>query len=166
MDATFAQLVDEAARAAGLNDYQLSAAIGLLPGHKVFSAKQIGRLRRGEQRTVPAAVLWRLVEVLDLDPVRAWKAALEAADMLPPQLTPEQFEELRTLMARPSEPALARVGGSGTPLAASQRNTHKTAPTTKGRPRGNSCYSYRTGHRRRLRKRLLGPAHIGQRVAA
>jgi transcriptional regulator with XRE-family HTH domain len=153
MDATFAQLVDEAAQAAGLNDYQLSAAIGLLPGHKVFSAKQIGRLRRGEQRTVPAAVLWRLVEVLDLDPVRAWKAALEAADMLPPQLTAEQFEELRTLMARPSEPALTRVGGGGTPLAASLRKA-TTAPTTKGRRHGNSCFP-------RLRS-----GHIRQKVAA
>jgi hypothetical protein len=153
MDATFAEMVDSAAGAAGLNDYQLSAAIGLLPGHKVFSAKQIGRLRRGEQRTVPAAVLWRLVEVLELDPVRAWKAALEAADLLPPQLTAKQFEELRTLMARPSEPALARVGGSDPPLAASLRKA-TTTPTTKGRRRGNSCYL------------LLRSAHIGQRVAA
>jgi len=92
----------------------------------VFSAKQVGRLRRGEQRTVPAAVLWRLVDVLDLDPVRAWKAALEAADMLPPQLTAEQFEELRTLIAHPQEPALAQaVGGSGTPTAPSLRPVHR-----------------------------------------
>jgi transcriptional regulator with XRE-family HTH domain len=163
MDATFAEMVDEAAKAADLNDYQLSAAIGLLPGHKVFSAKQIGRLRRGEQRTVPAAVLWRLVEVLDLDPVRAWKAALVAADMLPPQLTAEQFEELRTLMARPSEPALARVGGSDPPLAASLRKA-TTTPTTKGRRRDNSCFRsvdlIHAGQRRRRSHEPVQAGHV------
>jgi hypothetical protein len=70
MEETFADLIDRKAREAGLNDYQLSAAIGLLPDNKVFSPKQVNRVRMGDQRLIPAAVLWRLVEVLDLDPRR------------------------------------------------------------------------------------------------
>ena len=48
MDGNFAELVDEAARGLGLNDYQLSAAIGLLSNKRVYHPKQVGRLRRGE----------------------------------------------------------------------------------------------------------------------
>jgi hypothetical protein len=66
MDATFAELVDRAAEQAGLNDYQLSAAIGLLPpGRRVFCSKQVARLRRGEQRHVDPDLVTRLIEVLN-----------------------------------------------------------------------------------------------------
>jgi hypothetical protein len=50
MDGNFAELVDDAARGLGLNDYQLSAAIGLLEGNRVYSPKQVHRLRAGEVR--------------------------------------------------------------------------------------------------------------------
>lgn len=108
MEETFADLIDRKAREAGLNDYQLSAAIGLLPDNKVFSPKQVNRVRMGDQRLIPAAVLWRLVEVLDLDPAEAWKKALEAIDLWPADLTAEQ---LRTL-TRPAVPALATAASA------------------------------------------------------
>jgi hypothetical protein len=136
------------------SDYTLSSAIGLLPGDKSFNAKQVWRLRRGERQQLNHELVGRLIQILDLDPPEAWSAS----GLLPPEIT---AEELRTLMARPSEPALTRVGGGDTPLAASLRKA-PTPPRTEGRRRGNSCFPRRPGHRRRL----LGPAHIGQRVAA
>ena len=78
---TFAEMVDEGARQAGLNDYQLSHAIGLLPGRKVVNAKQVGRLRRGEQRHYSPELVARLIEILpalrdeDGKEEEAWKAS-------------------------------------------------------------------------------------------
>lgn len=88
---SFGALVDDAARAAGFNDYQLAGAIGLLPGRKVFSPKQVARLRRGETQSVSRALVQRLIEVLELDPGEAWAAS----GLWPPGLTPEQYKELR-----------------------------------------------------------------------
>lgn len=88
--ATFAELVDEAARSKDLNDYQLSAAIGLMPGNKVCSPKQVRRIRDGEQVNYARDLVERLIIVLELDPVRAW----ELADKWPPGLTGEQVRDL------------------------------------------------------------------------
>jgi len=85
MDA-FATLVDDAARAAGLNDYQLSALIGLMqPGNRVFGPKQVARLRRGRQRHYDGVLVRRLIEVLELKPTEAWAAVLEASGLEPPE---------------------------------------------------------------------------------
>jgi len=88
--ATFAELVDNAAQAKDLNDYQLSAAIGLMPGNKVCSPKQVSRIRNGEQVNYSRDLVQRLIEVLDLDPAEAW----ELADKWPPGLTGEHLRDL------------------------------------------------------------------------
>jgi len=149
----FGQYIDRTIRDKGWPQGLVAVKIGTLPDGRYFNDKGIERIRTGGRR-LDHMLVERLIEVLDLDPAEAWSAA----GLLPPEIT---AEELRTLMARPSEPALTRVGGGDTPLAASLRKA-TTAPATKGRPRGNSCCPRLPGHRRRL----LGPAHIGQRVAA
>jgi hypothetical protein len=87
---TFADLVDQAATAMDLNDYQLSSAIGLMPGKKVCSPKQVGRIRRGQQVNYSRDLVRRLIEVLDLDPELAW----ELADKWPPGLTASHVRDL------------------------------------------------------------------------
>jgi hypothetical protein len=93
---TFAELVDGAAEGKGLNDYQLSAAIGLMPGNKVCSPKQVDRIRKGEQVNYSRDLVQRLIEVLDLDPVRAW----ELADKWPPGLTADDVHKLGLFTGR------------------------------------------------------------------
>lgn len=88
---TFAQMVDGAADAKGLNDYQLSAAIGLMPGNRVCSPKQVGRIRKGEQVNYSRDLVQRLIVVLDLDPEDAW----QAAGVWPPDLTADELRKLR-----------------------------------------------------------------------
>jgi hypothetical protein len=112
----FARLVDKAATDAGLNDYQLSAAIGLMqPGNRVFGPKQVGRLRRGEQRHYDRQLVARLIEVLPaLDPAEAW----HAAGLWPPGLEPEDLPNLSESRAARVE-AARRVASEGAPAAAS-----------------------------------------------
>ena len=93
---TFGEMVDRAATRLGLNDYQLSFAVGLLPGKKGVSSRQIGRMRAGEQRNYPRPLVARLVQVFgwDADPdmeLKAWKAA----DRWPPGLDPDVISERR-----------------------------------------------------------------------
>ena len=64
--ATFAEQVDHYAARAGLNNYKLSLAIGLLPGNVGFSAKQVERLRKGTQRPTTEGLVERLIEVFEL----------------------------------------------------------------------------------------------------
>ena len=75
MSGNFAELVDGAAQHLGLNDYQLSAAIGLLEGNRVYSPKQVHRLRVGEVRHPDPELVERLVAILHLDPNEAFAAA-------------------------------------------------------------------------------------------
>ncbi len=91
MDGNFAELVDRAARDLGLNDYQLSAAIGLLKGNRVYSPKQVGRLRRSEVRHPDPELVDRLVQVLNLPEEEAW----HAAGVWPPDLTVEGYRRYR-----------------------------------------------------------------------
>jgi hypothetical protein len=105
MDTTIARLIDDAAQAAGLNDYQLSAAIGLLPGNRVISPKQVARMRRGEQKHYDQQLLRRLTEVFPkLDSDELWLAALEAANLRPSGLTVEHLRRFRELTAVGAEP--------------------------------------------------------------
>jgi hypothetical protein len=115
MDA-FAKMVDDAARAADLNDYQLSAAIGLMqPGNRVFGPKQVARLRQGRQRHYDRQLVGRLLEVLpDLDPVQAW----HAAGLWPPGLDPEDLRDISELRATRAE-AARRVASEGAAASAS-----------------------------------------------
>jgi hypothetical protein len=83
-------MVDRAARERNLNDYQLSAAIGLMPGNRVCSPKQVARIRAGEQVNFRADLVQRLIDVLELDPAEAW----QLAGVWPPGLTAEQLREL------------------------------------------------------------------------
>jgi hypothetical protein len=87
---SFAEMVDTAATAKSLNNYQLSAAIGLMPGNRVCSPKQVDRIRNGEQVNYHRDLVQRLIDVLDLDPAEAW----ERAGVWPPGLTAEQLREL------------------------------------------------------------------------
>lgn len=91
----FAELVDEAARKEGLSDYQLSHAIGLLPNRKVVDAKQVARLRRGEQRTYPRALVTRLIEILPGLQDRE-EEVWHAAGVWPRDLTIEGYRRFRT----------------------------------------------------------------------
>lgn len=90
--ATFAEMVDAAARARGLNDYQLSAAIGLMPGNRVCSPKQVRRIRNGEQVNYHRDLIERLIVVLKLDPADAW----ERAGVWPPGLTADELRDLES----------------------------------------------------------------------
>lgn len=90
MDGNFAELVDGAAQHLGLNDYQLSAAIGLLSNRRVYSPKQVGRLRRGEVVHPDPELVERLVTVLHLDPSEAFAAAR----VLPHGFSAEHFRRL------------------------------------------------------------------------
>ena len=153
MSADFGRIVRTAMQEQGLSQGKVAVLVGVFDSDRYLDATQVRLLTTGERRPTRGLVE-RLIAVLDLDPPTAWAAA----GLLPPEIT---AEELRTLMARPSEPALARVGGSDPPLAASLRKA-TTPPRTEGRRRGNSCCPRLPAHRRRL----LAPAHIGQRVAA
>src|SRR6266567_4511943 len=95
MDGNFAELVDRAARDLGLNDYQLSAAIGLLPGNRVYSPKQTHRLRAGEVVHPPRDVVQKLIDVLDLPEEEAW----HAAGLWPPDLDLESYRRFRHQLA-------------------------------------------------------------------
>jgi hypothetical protein len=90
MDGNFAALVDGAARDLGLNDYQLSAAIGLLKGNRVYSPKQVHRLRAGEVVNPGPELVERLVTVLHLDP----NVAFAAARVLPHGFKADHFRRL------------------------------------------------------------------------
>jgi transcriptional regulator with XRE-family HTH domain len=154
----FGELVDTARSAKGWSLARVGVAVGVLPTGKVLNENQVKRILEG-RRGLDRYIIERLIDELQLDPDEAWYAT----GLRPPWATVESYRELRKVS--PPEPALAHAtGGSDTPPAPSLRKA-RTPPRTEGRRRGNSCYSYRTGHPRRLRKRLLGPAHIGQRVA-
>ena len=90
--ATFAEMVDAAADAKGLNDYQMSAAIGLMPGNRVCSPKQVRRIRNGEQVNYHRDLIERLIAVLDLDPADAW----QRAGVWPPGLTADELRDLES----------------------------------------------------------------------
>jgi hypothetical protein len=126
----FARLVDKAATDAGLNDYQLSAAIGLMqPGNRVFGPKQVGRLRRGEQRHYDRQLVARLIEVLPaLDPAEAW----HAAGLWPPGLEPEDLPNLSERAATRRTTAASRVAShdEGAAAAASPLTADQRKPTT------------------------------------
>lgn len=91
MSSTFGELVEEASRQKGWSDYQLSAAIGLLPGSRVFNPTQIRRLRRGERQNLSRELVERLIEVLDLPEDEAW----HAAGLWPPDLDVEGYRRFR-----------------------------------------------------------------------
>lgn len=96
MDGNLGELVDEAARDLGLNDYQLSAAIGLLEGNRVYSPKQVGRLRRGQVKHPAPEVVERLVVVLRLDAAEAFAAAR----VLPAGVDAEMLRKLDIFASR------------------------------------------------------------------
>jgi len=116
---TFAELVDQAARTKGLNDYQLSAAIGLMPGNRVCSPKQVSRIRKGEQVHYNPDLVSRLVEVLDLDADPETEAAAWfAAGVKAPWMTQDDYREIvsrrrrsdRQLEVVPAKPATVLRG--------------------------------------------------------
>jgi hypothetical protein len=157
----FGRLVDRAIHEHGMSQARLAVLVGELPDGKVLNETQVRRIREGGRR-LDHVLVSRLIASLNLDPNEAWPAA----GLAPPQLTPEHLRQLELFTRRPTEPALTRVGGSDTPPAPSLRPVRRAPVTTQGR-RDNSCYgrSYRI-HAGQRRRRLLEPAHIGQRVAA
>ena len=106
---TFAEMVDQAAGELGLNDYQLSAAIGLMPGNRVCSPKQVSRIRKGEQMNYRPELVERLVAMLKLDAAQAWAAS----GVLPPEVT---AEDLRAIWERRATRALTAVGRVAKPV--------------------------------------------------
>jgi len=132
---TFAEMVDEAAIRLDYNDYQLAGAVGLLPGKKVVSSKQIARLRAGEMRNYPRPLVARLIEILGLDTdpetglkdpeleLKAWKAA----DRWPPGLDPEDvISELRATRTKAASRVASQAEGAHVAAAASSSSD----PTT------------------------------------
>jgi len=105
MARTFGEMVDEGVRQKGWSDYQLSAAIGLLPGEKAFNATQVRRLRRGERRNVTHDLVAKLIALLDLDPAQAW----HAAGLWPEGLDPEDLRDISELLATRRMTAAGRV---------------------------------------------------------
>lgn len=91
MSKTFGELVEWGSRRKGWSDYQLSAAIGLLPGDRPFNPTQIRRLRTGERQHLSRELVERLIEVLGLDPEEAW----HAAGLWPPDLDLEGYRRFR-----------------------------------------------------------------------
>jgi hypothetical protein len=149
----FGRLVDRAIRDHGLSQSDVGIDVGRLPDGRKLNEKAVERIRQGGRR-IDHMLVARLIEVLDLDPAEAWAAA----GLWPPDLELSEYRRLREA-GRPAEPALAHaVGGSEPPRPSSLRNTD----SPDGRRRGNSCFPRLPGHRRRL----LEPAHIGQKVAA
>jgi hypothetical protein len=126
---TFGEMVDRAATRLGLNDYQLSFAVGLLPGKKGVSSRQIGRMRAGEQRNYPRPLVARLVQVFgwDADPdmeLKAWKAA----DRWPPGLDPDVISE--RLTARQAAATRAAQQSEGASFAATASSADRDISTT------------------------------------
>lgn len=105
MPKTFGELVEEGLDRKGWSDYQLSAAIGLLPGDKAFNPTQIGRLKRGERRTLSRPLVAKLIDLLDLDPIPAW----HAAGLWPEGLEPEDVGDLSDRLATRRMTAAGRV---------------------------------------------------------
>lgn len=68
-------MVDAAMRQQRIGDAKLSVLIGLSPAGRVYDRKQVTRLRRGEVRYVPGWLLDRVIEVLGLQPLEAYRAA-------------------------------------------------------------------------------------------
>jgi transcriptional regulator with XRE-family HTH domain len=152
--ADFGKLVERHMQAKGLSQGRLAARLGEFDDGRYFDATGIRLLIQGK-REIDDELFSRLVELLDIDPAEAYFTL----GIWPADLTLVEYRRLRE-SGRPAEPALTRVGGSDTPLAPSLRKA-RTAPRTEGRRRSNSCCPRLPAHRRRL----LGPAHIGQRVA-
>jgi hypothetical protein len=98
---TFGAMVEEAARRKGWSDYQLSAAIGLLPGDRPFNPTQIRRLRRGERQHLTQELVQRLIDVLGLDPPEAWAAS----GLLPSGVTADMIRRLPVFDGMMSAPA-------------------------------------------------------------
>jgi len=106
MTGNFAEMVDGAAQRLGLNDYQLSAAIGLLEGNRVYHPKQVHRLRTGQVRHPDPEVVERLVTILRLDP----NEAFAAARVLPHGFDAEHFRKL-AFFTIPTDNLTARYVG-------------------------------------------------------
>ncbi len=111
MDGNFAALVDGAARDLGLNDYQLSAAIGLLAGNRVYSPKQVHRLRAGEVRHPDPELVKRLIHVLRLPSDETY----HAAGIWPPDLDLESYRRYRQLVT--STPRAVSPGTVALPVS-------------------------------------------------
>jgi hypothetical protein len=96
---SFAELVNHAMEREGLtSDYQLSSAIGLLPGKKPFNARQVNRLREGKRKSLPPVLVARIIEVLHFTPEeaeQAWDFALKERGLSRDDLTDEGFERFR-----------------------------------------------------------------------
>ena len=129
--ADFGKLVERHMQAKGLSQGRLAARLGEFDDGRYFDATGIRLLIQGK-REIDDELFGRLVSLLGIDQAEADYAL----GRWPTDLTLSEYRRLRK--ASPLEPALTRVGGSEPLPAASQRNTHKTAPTTKGRRRGNS----------------------------
>lgn len=83
-------MVAQAQEEKGISDYLLEHEIGVVNG-KAFNAKQLHRLKRRQRvLPVPPEVVWRLILILDLDPIEA----AEAAGVWPPNVTIDMIRRL------------------------------------------------------------------------
>jgi transcriptional regulator with XRE-family HTH domain len=128
----------------------LSAMIGPVgdPPH-ALGRTPVTRLEQG-RRNISAEIAWRLIEIFDEPQFDPWEV-LTAARVVPP----DSSAQLRAAVLKEAESRRrlsARLAQRGRLTAVS---THRVR-------RGNSCSPRPPRHRRRL----LAPAHIGQRVPA
>jgi len=131
---TFGEMVDRAATRLGLNDYQLSFAVGLLPGKKGVSSRQIGRMRAGEQRNYPRPLVARLVQVFgwDTDPdmeLKAWKAADRWPEGIEPGDITDLSERLTTRRMAASRVASQAEGARSAAPASSSSDPTTLMPS-------------------------------------
>jgi len=117
MPKTFGELVAEALDRKGWSDYQLTSAIGLLPGDKAFNPTQVRRLKRGERRNLSRPLVARLIELLELDPITAW----HAAGLWPEGVDPQDVTDLSERRAARIKAANRAASLEGARAATSSR---------------------------------------------
>lgn len=103
----FGQMIETARMARGWTRSKLAAGIGILPDGSALDATQVRRLVEGG-RVLDPDLIYRLINLLELDPAEAW----EASGVLPPDMT---AEDLRAIWERAATRAVTAAGRVASP---------------------------------------------------
>jgi hypothetical protein len=124
--ADFGKLVERHMQAKGLSQGRLAARLGELHDGRYFDATGIRLLLQGK-REIDDELFERLIALLEIDRAEAYYTL----GRWPDDLELSEYRRLRE-SARPLVPSLTRVGGSGTPTAASLRPVHRAFSDQEG----------------------------------